>query len=197
MFSNKWVYKGNEKRYASAFYRHTFDTRYASILFRIHLPYTIERERGEINAAHIFICHVPVVSIHAERKIFFGALLHFLLVGHYEHLYRVKEAQSRNRCILCNHASFNMASIPAERKIFFWPSVFFLLVCHYEHLYLVKEAQSRNKRSLCSHASCTSSMDTCREKNSFSHLGRVGGGGGFSLFNAQKHSEFKTSSLPL
>ncbi len=67
-----------------------------------------------------------------------------------------------------------VVSIPAERKIFFWPSVFFLLVCHYEHLYLVKEAQSRNKRSLWSSASCTSSMDTCSEKNSF----LIGGGGG-------------------
>jgi hypothetical protein len=58
--------------------------------------------------------HVPVVSIPVERKIFFGTSVPFLLVDHYEHLYRVKKTQSRNKRTLCSHVSFTIAG-----KLFF------------------------------------------------------------------------------
>jgi len=60
-----------------------------------------------------------MATMHAEGKIFFGMSVLFALVDHYGHLYRVKEAQSKNKRTLCSHPSCTMASICAERKIFF------------------------------------------------------------------------------
>jgi hypothetical protein len=60
--------------------------------------------------------HVLVFSMREERKIFLGTSVFFLFEGHYGHFYRVEGAQSRNKRILCSHASCNSCIDTCRKK---------------------------------------------------------------------------------
>jgi hypothetical protein len=104
VFSNRWVDNDNEKWYATAFYRHTFDTRYASILFRINWPYNRRWESRNKYSSYIHQSCISFIDTCRVSNLFCPSMF-FLLAVRYGHLHRVKGVRSKNKRTLCSHAS--------------------------------------------------------------------------------------------